>query len=214
MPSDDESPRNKVQSVIERRGLDGLEAELERRWEGDGFEEHSTRDLADAFNRTVLRDALNTVGEIPLDGEVENLHRLLTDDEVRSGNEMQARDRLAQHGLDADAVTSDFVSHQTMYRYLRDHRGVDTAPEATSTAELIERTRQSLLRLNSRTQSVVTQNVERLGGREGFTVGDFDIYVSVQLSCPDCGTTREVTQLLDQGGCGCQDDSTATRDAS
>jgi hypothetical protein len=118
---------------------------------------------------------------------------------------MQARERLAQYGLDADAVLDDFVSHQTMYRYLKQHRGVDTTPERKSTAELVERTRQSLLRLNSRTQSVVTQNVEQLDEREEFTVGDFDVYVSVQLSCADCGTTREVTQLLDQGGCACRD---------
>jgi len=205
MATDGDPPRNKVQTVIERRGLEGLEAEIEQRWGGDGFAEHSTRDLSDFFNRTVLRDALSEAGEIPLDGEIENIYRLLIDDEVHSGNEMQARDRLASYGSDPEKVTQDFVSHQTMYRYLKDCRGIDTTPGTKSTAERIKQTRQSLLRLSSRTQSVVTQNVKQLNRRDDFHVGDFDVYVSVQLSCPDCGTTKELTQLLEQGGCECQD---------
>jgi hypothetical protein len=203
MESDTDTPRNKVQSVIEKRDLGDLVAELEQRWHGDGFEEHSTRELADFFNRTIVRQAIRSTGSIPLEGEVENFYRLLTDGEVRSGSAMQARDRLGEYGIDPTELEADFVSHQTMYRFLKNVRDIDTSSETKSLAEMISTTQESLRRLNSRTQAVVTRNIDQLNKREEFTVGDFDVFVNVQVACNDCGTTGDVIQLLDENGCEC-----------
>lgn len=204
MPSDKETPRNKVRSVIEARELSELPNELEARWRGDGYEEHSTRELADFFNKRILREAITATGSVPLDGELEDLYRLLHDDSVRSSESMQARERLEEYDINVDALQSDFVSHQTMYRYLKDVRQIDTSSPTKSTTELSNATRQAILRLNNRTKKVVTNNVEKLDDRDEFTVGDFDIYVNVQFSCSTCGTTRDITQILDQGGCDCR----------
>jgi len=203
MVEDTDPPRNKVQTVINDRGLGGLGDELEQRWKGEGFNDHSTRELADHFNRTVIQSAIRDADEMPLEGEVENFYRLLTDDEARSGGALQARNRLGEYGIDVADLEDDFVSHQTMYRYLKQHRGIDTSSQRKTTAELIESTRQSLLRLNSRTQSVTTQNLEQFRQRKEFTLGDFDILVNIQVSCNDCGTRRELTKLLAEEGCDC-----------
>lgn len=204
MASENDTPRNKVATVIRKRELDDLVDELEQRWTGEGFEEHSTRELTEFFNQTLIREAIEVSGSIPLDGEVENLYRLLSDDDIRSSSKIQAHERLAEEGIDAEELTNDFVSHQTMYRFLRDVRDVDTSTEQKSTDEIITATRQSIMRLNNRTKSVVNQNITKLDNRDEFEVGDFDIYVNVQLTCNDCGTTRDVTQILDQNGCDCQ----------
>jgi len=206
MAGDTDTPRNKVQRVIEKRGLEGLAAELEQRWAGEDGPEHSTRELAEFFNQRVLRTALSNTGELPLDGEVENLYRLLTDDDVSTGESMQARDRLSQAGVDPDGVTDDFVSHQTVYRYLKHHRGIDTSQSSKSTTELLTSNRQLAIRLTNRTKSVIQKNIERLNQRDGFTVGDFDIFVSIRFACTDCGESCTVSQLLEQGGCECQGD--------
>ena len=202
MPTDNQ-PRNKVQSVIERRGLHDLETEVQRRWHGTGYKEHSTRELARFFNKTLLWKSISETGSISLDGEIENIYQLLTDEGVSAGSAAQARDRLREYGVDVEDLEGDFVSHQTMYRYLKDIVEVDTSKDKKSTNDLIEATQQSLQRLNSRTQSVATENIKQLANREEFQVGDFDIYVSTQFRCNDCGVTRDLKYILDHNGCDC-----------
>ena len=202
MPTDG-SPRNKVQQVIERRDLTGLGAELEQRWHGTGYEDHSTRDLTAVFNRRVIEQAIRAAGETPLDGEVETIHEMFTDDTVGSGDSMQARTRLTEYGIDADQLAADLVSHQTIYRFLKNVREIDTSSEAKSTADRIESTRRSLRKLESRIQSVAAQNLTQLNRRPEFTMGEFDIFVDVRVTCNDCGTSGEITQIIDEYGCEC-----------
>jgi hypothetical protein len=204
MTTDDETPRNKVQRVIEDRELTGLGAELEQRWRGTGYEEHSTRELTAVFNRRVIEQAIRAASEVPLDGEVENFYRLFTDEDVRSGEATQARSRLAEYGIDTEQLEADLVSHQTIYRFLKNIREIDTSSEPKSTDELIESTRESLRKLSSRTQSVATQNLSQLGNREDFAIGDFDVFVNIRVTCNDCGVSGEITQIIDENGCDCR----------
>mgnify|MGYP000091377808 CR=1 FL=1 len=198
-----DTPRNKIQTIIDQRELDGLGEELEQRWNGVGFSEHSTRELADFFNQKLLRESITSSGSVSLDGEVENIYSLLTDEDTQPGNLVQARNRLSEYGLDAEALEDEFISHQTMYRYLRDVRNVNTSTPEKSLEELLTATRQSLQRLNSRTQSVVASNVDKLAKHDGFDVSDYDVLVNVQLTCNACGSTYEITQFIEQQGCDC-----------
>lgn len=197
------SPRNKVQQIIEKRELTGLAEELEQRWHGTGYEDHSTRELTAVFNRRVIAQAIRSAGETPLDGEVANIHEMFTDDTVSSSDSMQARTRLAGYGVDPEQLAADMVSHQTMYRFLKNIRQIDTSTEPKSTADRIESTRRSLRKLESRTQSVSEQNLAQLRNRPEFTIGDFDVFVDVRVTCNDCGTSREITQIIDEYGCEC-----------
>jgi len=95
------------------------------------------------------------------------------------------------------------VSHQTMYRFLKNNRDIDTSTEPKSTADRIDSTRRSLRKLQSRTQSVATQNLTQLNNRPEFTIGDFDIFVDIRVSCNDCGKSGEITQIIDDYGCDC-----------
>ncbi|MFC7007207.1 rod-determining factor RdfA [Halalkalicoccus salilacus] len=113
----------KVGRVIREYGLDGLGTELEIRWTGKGGDQYSLRALADRFNQRVLEAALEDAGVRSLEGDVENRYRLLTDDDVSAGMHQQARRELERAGVDVDALESDFVSHQSIYTYLTDHRG-------------------------------------------------------------------------------------------
>lgn len=194
----------KVQQVMEKWGLEDNADELERRWLGQGREEHSLRELTAHFNRQILTEALTETGTVPVEGEVENFYRLLTGEDVTKANKIQAEQRLSELGLDSEELVADFVSHQTMYRYLQNHREVEKQSQDQSTSDLIETVRRANARLTNRLKSVVRKNLETLNNRSDFTVGKFDIYVTVQVSCSECNTTRELKQILERNGCECQ----------
>jgi hypothetical protein len=204
---DEERPpetRSKVGRVIAEYELDGLGEELERRWLGDGFERQSLRDLADLFNHRVLRRAMLDAGMDPLEGEVENAYDLLTGDDVSEGVRTQARNRLERSGVDVESLQSDFVSHQAIHTYLRKYRGAEQSEEAAG--DRIERTVSTVRRLESRTVAVVENSLQTLRNAGTVRLGPFDVLVDVRVFCSDCGRQYDVVDLLERGGCDCEDD--------
>jgi len=200
-------PPGKVGRVIDEYGLDGTGTELERRWTGEGGESMSLRALSDWFNQRVLGAAMERAGLRPLDGEVENTYRLLEGDEVSAGMREQTRRQLERDGLDLDRVERDFVSHQAIYTYLTDHRGVvHPSNREESPEERIERELGKLDALVSRTTAVTEDTLSRLANAEVIAAGDLDVLVDVQVSCSRCGVVASVTGFVDRGGCDCGDE--------
>lgn len=193
----------KVGRVIDEYDLAGWGAELERRWVGEGGESESLRSLADDLNRAVLRSALVDAGQQPVDGEVRNTYRLLTDDDVSSGDRTQLRRSLERQGVDVEQVERDFVTHQAVHTYLRKGRG---AEKETDDGNRAERVGETIQRLRSRTVAVTESSLEQLRNAGELTLGDFSVLVSVTVVCSDCGTQQSVTDLLDAGGCDCDSD--------
>ncbi|MFB6160546.1 MAG: rod-determining factor RdfA [Haloferacaceae archaeon] len=196
---------SKVERVIEAYGLDGFGEQLARRWTAPE-DSDSLRDLADLTNETVLDAALREAGEDVLDGEVENLYALLTGDETTEGMRVQARNTLQSRGVDADRVLSDFVSHQSVYTYLTEVRGVskDSTPDDRTESVL-----DSIQRLRGRLVAVVEGSLGSLRDADELRLGDFDVLVDAQVYCRDCGTQFEVVELIRRGGCDCGDDDSA-----
>ncbi len=194
----------KVRRVIDDYGLDGLGDELAARWVGDGYDRESLRSLADRFNKRVLAASMETAGLSPLDGEVENTYRLLTDEEVSAGMRTQVSRRLERDGLDPDALQSDFVSHQAIHTYLTRDREIEP-PEADE-RDRLEADRETIQRLRSRLEAVTENTVGRLDATDRLDVGTFSVLVDLQVVCADCGTTYEIGELFEQGGCDCRDE--------
>jgi hypothetical protein len=198
----DQRPASKVARLIETYDLGpGFGDELEARWTADEPERESLRDLAGLFNRRLLEAALSDAGTSTVDGEVANLYRLLTDDGVSSGTRMEARARLERTGVDVDALESDFVTYQAIRTYLTAYR--DAEYERASDEDRIERTVEAIQRLRSRLTSVVEANLDRLRSTDRLTLGEFRLFVDVDVLCEDCGAQYRVVELLKRGGCDC-----------
>jgi len=209
MTSDDDHDRTeastntKVGRLIEEYDLaEGYGDRLERLWTADDDRRESLRDLADRFNRRLLRAAVDGANVTTVDGEVDNLYRLLTDDDVSSGNRTEARGRLVENGLDVEQLERDFVTYQAIRSYLRDVRGAEYDHETTDS---VSRTNEVVARLRSRTQSVAAQNLERLVDADEVRVGEFDLLVNVDVFCEECDTKYGFTELLETGSCRCQE---------
>lgn len=197
----------KIGRGIATFGLTGINEDLVHRWTGEGGDRQSLRALATHYNRALLDAALRAAGESPLDGEVANAYRLLTADDVSSGVRTQTRRRLAADGVPVDEVESAFVSHQTVHTHLTDCLDVsrdagDVDPDSRRQSD-----RDRIRALQSRTEAVASDSLERLRGSDALDIGEFNVLVDVTVLCDECGRQHDVGSLLDQGGCGCRDGS-------
>ncbi|MFB6133662.1 MAG: rod-determining factor RdfA [Halanaeroarchaeum sp.] len=197
--TDDSAPNSKVARVIQKYDLEGLGSELEDLWTRED-DRYSLRDLATEFNRRVLHAALRNAGQSVTRHDVEHLHSVLTDQDVSEGARIQKRRELERDGVDVEAVEQDFVTHQTIHTYLREFR---KAEHESSSMDPVDRARQTIERLRSRSEAVTEQTVERLTEKGHLTAGDLETYVEIRVHCEECGTDQDVASFLDGGGCEC-----------
>lgn len=202
-------PDTKVARLIEDYQLGaGFGDRLEDLWTADDDRRESLRSLADRFNERLLEAAMADAGMPTLDGEVTNLYRLLTDEEVSSGNRTEARRRLEQHGVDIEQLESDFVTYQAIRSYLKAYRGAEYERDTDSTR--IESVIETLQRLKTRTSTVAENSLSQLRKSEHLTLGEFRLFVEINVLCEDCNTQYGVVDLLRSGGCECDDIGTGT----
>lgn len=180
-------------------------AYLETAWTDDGSDRKSLRELAEEFNRRLLTAAMDQSELSTLDGEIDNLFRLLTDDEVTAGARTDARSRLERNGVDVEQLERDFVTYQAIRSYLQNERGAEY--EGASDGDRLERTADSIERLRSRLNSVCETNLGQLRETDRITLGDFRLFVSVDVLCEECGSQYTVGELLERGGCECNETS-------
>jgi hypothetical protein len=187
----------KVGRTAARYELEGLDEELAERWGGDG-DSVGVRELAAEVNRRVLAEAMREAGLDPLDGEPENLLRLLTGD-VPAGRRLDTRRRLERQDVDVDAVLSDTVSHQTVYNHLRGCLDVSKGADG----DRLERRGSTLYALRNRTETVTRETLASLRDGGELDLDGFDVIVDVRVVCESCGRSRDLTTLIEAGGCEC-----------
>lgn len=199
------APRQtKVTKLLEKYAMDGFGDELERRWTGQDGERDSLRTLADVFNERLLDRVMTDAGMDPLDGEVENIYRLLTDDDVSSGTQTETETRLRQEGIDVDELRGEFVTYQAIRTYLKEVR--DASHEQDTVAST-EKTQSNFDRLIGRTTAVVEKNLAQLRRNGSLVLGKFRVQTTVTVYCEDCETQFEATALLKRGHCNCADEN-------
>ena len=195
-----DATRSKVGRLIEKYEMTGTGQELEDRWLGRGYETQSLRSLADWFNERLLEARLTQAGEDPLDGEVTNLYRLLSEDDVTAGMRVEAEATLEHHGIDPETIRTEFVSHQAIHTYLTEFRG---ASKERSVDDRVKSVRTTIQRLQSRLVAVAENNLQQLRNTGELSLGEFTVILDVQVLCEDCGESYAITDLLDRGGCDC-----------
>ncbi|WP_440767091.1 rod-determining factor RdfA [Natronorubrum sp. DTA7] len=193
----------KLGRVADEYGLQGLDDQLVGYWTGERDEKMSTRQLATYVNQRVLETALEDANVLLKDGEIENTYRLLTDDDVSSGTQVQTRNELERDGVPIDDVESNFVSHQTVYNHLTDCLAATL--ETPSDDERVERSADKLGALQNRTEAVTSDTIAQLERNGILDLGKFNVTVSVTVTCEDCLQEYPIRTLLDERSCDCQD---------
>ncbi|WP_338737809.1 rod-determining factor RdfA [Haloplanus salilacus] len=188
----------KIETVCASRGMPTLPDRLVDRRVDAG---DSLRDLERFFNREVLAAAMRDAGMELLEGEAENVHRLLTDEDVSDAARTEARDRLRRAGVDVDAVRDDFVTYGTVRTHLRECAGVETGRESSVDAASV---RDTAFGLFGRAEAITEREVSRLAETESFDAGDVTVSLTARVTCETCGEEYGLLRLLDRGGCGCR----------
>ena len=197
----------KVGRGIDAYELSGVNDELERRWCGEGRERDSLRELAIFFNQRLLDAALEDAGTTRIDGEVANIYRVLTDDDVSTGVRTQTRQQLVADGVSIETVETQFVSHQTIHTHLTNCLEISRDESRKNPAERRQTDRDRIRALQRRTEVVTTDALDRLRGSDALELSEYDVLVDVTVLCADCGSQYDVGELLDAGGCGCTTDT-------
>jgi hypothetical protein len=198
--------RSKVARVIQEYDLEGLNNELVSLWTGEGTERYSLRELETYVNQRILRAAMQEADMDPLMGEVENLYDLLTGNETSEGVRLEARKRLERAGVDVDQVQDDFVSHQSIHTYLKQHLEV-SYDRSESDDERIERANSTILSLQNRTEAVTEGTLQNLDNSGVLDLDGFEVFIDIRVTCDACGRYYEINELLERGGCECQQDA-------
>lgn len=207
VPEDTEiSTNSKVGRLIHRYDLAETGEELERRWTADAADRMSLRELADYFNRTLLEQALQQNATSTLDGEAANLYRLLTGDDVSSGQRIQAENRLEQNGVNVEQLRTDFVSRQAIHTYLTKERDVTYDQPKVSDEERVKTRIDTIGRLKNRLITVTEQIISELTQSDQLVSGETRVTVLVQVQCDTCDAQYPIRQFLTNGGCDCQPD--------
>jgi hypothetical protein len=193
---------SKIEQLLDEWDMEGVGDQMEAYWLGTGEKQYSLRKLADWFNERLLEQALEDNDESYVEGEVENMYRLLTSDDVSRGVQAEVETRLEQAGIDIDHLEKSFVSHQSVYTYLTKVRGVSSSDETTDESQ-IEKTNTAIQRLVNRTNAVVEKNLNSLRNTDRISLGEFSILVDINVFCHECGTQYGVQELLSQRGCDC-----------
>ncbi|NHN42933.1 hypothetical protein G9C85_15035 [Halorubellus sp. JP-L1] len=190
----------KIERVMDEHGLVDMGERLEERWLGTGeTDQYSTRQLADYVNKEILRSAIDASDTFTLSGDVEEVYSALTDDEDTGATLVKSR--LEQSGIDVEAVTDDFISHQTVHRYLKRNRGVERPQQ--SPEEKLESAAETIQQLRGRTTAVTEQKIRDLENSGAISVGDFSVLNDIQIICERCGRSHDAPSFFEQGGCDC-----------
>jgi hypothetical protein len=196
--TDAKTTQSKVERVIERRDLEGLGKQLEDYWTQDS-DAYSLRELSDYFNKQVLRSAIESASMRAVESNTENYYNILVGSDTNPSERHQVRRTLERNGVDPDEVQKDFVSHQTVHTYLRNHRDVSRDREK-SPEERRQAVKQRIDRLRGRTEAVVKESLNELARHDQLPIDEFDTIVDFRVMDTTTGETRDLEEVLGDEG--------------
>jgi len=199
--STDRKPSNKVAKLLDQYELAGLGSELKMYWTGEGVDRMSLRDLAEYFNKKLLEAKMEKAGMSLINNDVETIYRNLTSDTVSAGTRTDSENKLSANGIDPEKLEQEYVSYPTVRTYLREYQ--DAEYDQLSAEEKIEKDRQMIDRLMTRSQSVATDRIEKLISTGRISSSNFEVFVNIDVLCQDCGTQYPIGEYLELGGCDC-----------
>lgn len=202
MSETESSSRSKVARLIDKYDLREFGDWIEDSWTNEGENRWSLRELTDEFNKRILTEKFERVDEYVNDVEIEHTYDILTDEDISAGNRVEKRNELEQLGIDMDELETEFVTHQALYTYLTKIRGAEYERNI-DTDEAIQRNIDTLRRLQSRTITVTKDTVDRMCDADRDIDEKYDIAVDVTVSCYLCGKYFSAVELVEMGGCPC-----------
>lgn len=161
----------------------------------------SVRQLTEELNERIVESALTEANVGRVEWSRTPVYEALHTDELTEAEEIEIRRELGRAGVDVETLSSDLVSHQTVYRHLTQcldaSKDVDRTPE-----ERREAARDTVYALQQRTAVVAESTLETLQSAGVANLGDAEVLVDVDVVCSDCGRSMSFESAITDG-CDC-----------
>ena len=191
---------NKLAKLVDEYDLGAAATALEQGWDATGEKHRSLRDLEREFNKRLVEYHLKENGQQPLKGEIETFYSLLCDEDVSEGDRIRAKRRLEEQGVNVEQLTDDFVSYQTIRRYLQQYRDITYSEDES---DRLETATKNLQRLSGRVATITESKLKSLKRSGDISLGPFRVVINTYVYCEDCHTRYSVGELLEAGTCEC-----------
>ncbi|WP_435346476.1 rod-determining factor RdfA [Haloarchaeobius sp. HRN-SO-5] len=190
----------KVGRLGDRYDLEDLDARLAEEWRTD----KSVRRLTEEVNKDAIGAALTAANVGQIEWSRTPVYEALRTDELSETETIEIERELERAGVDVDELSSDLVSHQSVYRHLTECLGASKTDTVTP-EERKQNARDTVYSLRQRTELVTQSTVESLRSADIADVGDVDVVLDLQVVCSDCGRSMDFDTAIGDG-CDCGGD--------
>lgn len=175
----------------------------ERRHAGD-----SLRELTRWFNISVIDQILGNSDissgksiHTALIGDdlAEEVYRILRTDDGTDVQRAELRARLAEAGIDVDALENALVSHVTIRAHLLECLNIDVDTQVAN----FEKTTNTIRWAHSRAENVIQSALESSVAAGETRTGPLQAEVAVRVTCQTCGDMFYVDEFLENPQCQC-----------
>jgi DNA-binding transcriptional ArsR family regulator len=187
----------KIGRVTAEYGMSNVDARLVERWRSGT----SVRRLTEELNEDIVESELDAANVGRVEWSRSPVYEALHTDELSDAEEIEIRRELDRAGVDVEQLSSDLVSHQTVYRHLTRcldaSKGDDRTPD-----ERRETAKDTVYALRQRTEIVTESTLDTLQSAGITDLGEVEVLVDLRVVCSDCGRSMDFESAIDDG-CNC-----------
>ena len=177
--------------------LSDVNSRLAREWR-DG---KSVRRLTEEFNKEIVESVLTTVNLSQVEWSRTPVYEALHTDELNDAEALEIRRELDHAGVDVSELSSDLVSHQTVYRHLKQCLEA-TKDDDQTTEERRQKAKDTVYALQQRTELVTESALDTLRSAGITDLDEIDVIVNIQVVCNTCGRSMDFRSAVHEG-CDC-----------
>lgn len=188
----------KVGHVVAKNELSDVGSRLVDEWQVGT----SVRRLEEKLNRKIIESELTATNVDYAEWCGSPVYEVLHTDELSEDERIQIRRTLDRAGVDIEDLSSNLVSHQTVYRHLtrclRASKDDNRTPE-----ERRDNARNTVYALQRRMEAVTESTIETLTSADATDLGDVEVLVDLQIVCGDCSRLMDFETAI-SNGCECE----------
>lgn len=197
MPSQNDGCGCKVGRVTREYGMPNADSRLVDEWQRGT----SVRQLARELNEDLIESRLAGASLSNVEWSLSPVYEALHTDELSEAEAIEIRRELDRAGVAVEELSSDLVSHQTVYRHLTGCLDATRSDNRTPD-ERRESARDTVYALQQRTELVTESTIETLLSAGVADLGDPEVVVDLQVVCGDCGRSMDFETAITDG-CDC-----------
>lgn len=187
----------KIGNLVAKYQLPTVDSRLVEEWQSG----KSVRRLTEELNKDVVESELTAANVGQVEWSRSPVYEALHTDELSEAEAIEIRRELDRAGVDVEKLSSDMVSHQTVYRHLTQCLDASKSDGRTP-EERREKAKDTVYALQQRTEIVTESTIQALQTAGVTDLGEIEVLIDLRVVCSDCGHSMEFESAISEG-CRC-----------